>query len=149
MIVNKKIPNLTFKDLVVQLHLKNDYAENFKNFEVHYGGPIEITRGFVLHSNDYFISSTVAVDQNFSVTSTLEILRALSQNRGPQNFLVCLGYTGWSPGQLESEVQDNHWMVVEANDNLLFETSLSEKWRNSMATIGVDPMVLSIDSGHA
>lgn len=149
LIINKHIPNLNFKDLLTQLHLNIELPPTAENFEVYYGGSIEITRGFVLHTQDYAIDSTVMIDGNLAVTSTLEILRAIAHNRGPQSFLVCMGYTGWTAGQLENEIQENNWMIVEANPNLLFDTSLAEKWRLSMATIGVDPSILSIDSGHA
>ena len=149
LIINKHIPNLTFKDLITQLHLNVDLDDYVPNFDVHYGGPIEVTRGFVLHSADYKIDSTVMLSGKICITSTLEILRALAANRGPENFLVCLGYTGWAAGQLETEIQENDWMIVDASQDLIFNTVLDHKWRNSMAAIGVDPTTLSIESGHA
>ncbi len=149
LMINKHIPNLTFKDLITQLHLNVELEDYTENFDVHYGGPIEITRGFVLHSADYKIDSTVTLGGKICITSTLEILRALATGRGPENFLVCLGYTGWIAGQLETEIQENDWMIVDATKDLIFNTVLDHKWRNSMAAIGVDPATLSIESGHA
>ena len=148
-IINKKIPNLTFKDLTLQLNLNINLNPAVENFDVYYGGPIEITRGFVLHSSDYKIDSTVMLDKNICITSTLEILRALAKNQGPEEFLVCLGYTAWNAGQLETELQENDWIVVDATQELIFKTSMERKWKSSMATIGVDPSILSIESGHA
>jgi putative transcriptional regulator len=149
LIINKHIPNLTFKSLLDQLHLNVDMEPDVDNFEVHYGGPIEVTRGFVLHTNDFMLEASVAVNDKTAITSTLEILRALAQGGGPENYLICLGYTGWTAGQLENEIQENDWLVVESTEDLIFHTTPSDKWRTSMAAIGVDPSVLSIHSGHA
>ncbi|RZI46924.1 YqgE/AlgH family protein [Candidatus Finniella inopinata] len=149
LIINKNIRNFLFKDLIAQLHLNIEVSESLNHPKVYYGGPVEITRGFVLHSPDYKIDSTVVLDKHICITSTLEILRALAKKQGPENSLVCLGYTGWTAGQLETEIQDNDWIIIDATDDLIFKTSLEEKWHHSMAAIGVDPATLSIEIGHA
>lgn len=149
LIINKYIPNLNFKGLLDQLHLNVDLELGVKNFEVHYGGPIEVTRGFVLHTKDFMLDSSVAVNDQMAITSTLEILRALAQGGGPENYLICLGYTGWTAGQLESEIQENDWMIVDGTEDLIFHTIPPAKWRTSMAAIGVNPSVLSMQCGHA
>ncbi len=147
LVINKILPDLTFKELLSQLNI--DYITSSNDFIVHYGGPIDLSRGFVLHTSDYTIDTTIQVNENFSITSTLEILRALARGNGPEKYIVCLGYTGWSAGQLEQELQDNGWLIVESTEELVFDPYLEAKWRSSLAAIGVDPAVLSLESGHA
>ncbi len=147
LVINKILPDLTFKDLLNQLNI--DHMPSSSDLIVHYGGPIDLSRGFVLHSSDYHIDTTIEVGDCFSITSTLEILRALARGTGPEKYLICLGYTGWSAGQLEQELQNNGWLVVEPTEELVFDPYLETKWRSSLAALGVDPAVLSLESGHA
>ncbi len=146
-ITNKVFPSLAFSELLEQLSIPMN--EKVQSTTLFYGGPSELTRGFVLHSPDFQVDSSVAIDENFAITSTLEILRAIAAGRGPVNSIVSLGYNGWSPGQLEREIQENVWMVVESDPNLVFNAPIDDKWRLSMERIGVDPAILSIESGHA
>lgn len=144
---NKVFPSLTFSELLDQLNISsNTQAHETTLF---YGGASELTRGFVLHSPDFQVESSVAINENFAITSTLEILRAIAVGRGPMNSIVSLGYNGWGPGQLEQEIQENVWMVVESDPNLVFNAPIDDKWRLSMKRIGVDPATLSIESGRA
>lgn len=147
LITNKPLNSLNFQELLRQLEIAPNYLS--KKVAMHYGGPVEVSRGFVLHSADYVSDSTVMVNEIFAVTSTLDVLRNLAQGYGPKNYLVTLGYVGWAEGQLEQELHDNVWMVVEATEELVFNFHIEVKWRAALAQIGVDPAVLSLDSGHA
>ncbi|MCX7338521.1 MAG: YqgE/AlgH family protein [Alphaproteobacteria bacterium] len=149
LMINRALPSFTFTDLLKQLGITVRSITD--DCAIYYGGPVEVSRGFVLHTDDYTIDSTVSIDgdDRFGITSTLEILRALAHGSGPKKSLICLGYTGWGPGQLEQEVQENSWLVAEPTETLLFGTNADEMWRSSLASIKVDPLVLSIQYGHA
>lgn len=147
LMINKTFPSLTFRELLRQLNIP--ISTMCRDLTMHYGGPVEISRGFVLHSCDFQVESTVVVDTSFAITSTLEILKVIAQGDGPKHIVATLGYSGWGPGQLEQEIQENTWMVVDATPELVFHSAMDEKWRLCMAQIGVDPAVLSLDCGRA
>ncbi len=113
------------------------------------GGPVEPGRGFVLHSNDYNTEATLQVDDRVSLTATLEILRDIALGRGPAEFMVMLGYSGWSGGQLEEEVAANGWLICPANHDIMFDDSHMNKYLRVMNSMGIDPNLISADSGHA
>jgi putative transcriptional regulator len=118
--------------------------------KVHRGGPVETTRGFVLHSADYFSeSSTLPIDDDVCLTATLEILKAIANGRGPENALLALGYAGWAPGQLENEIQANGWLFCPASAGIIFDPNLDAKYERALASLGVDPARLASDAGHA
>ena len=117
LIVNKPLQEINFKELLDQLGI--DRGDLTIDMDVQYGGPVETGRGFVLHTAEYEQSGTIAVDDNVGLTATVEILRDIAGNRGPKQSLLALGYAGWGPGQLESEIQQNAWLNVPADDNLL------------------------------
>lgn len=147
LIINKPLNSLTFLDLLSQLEIPSSRLT--KRVPMYSGGPVEVSRGFVLHSHEYQSDSTVKVGGNFYVTATLDVLRALSHGNGPNNFLLTLGYVGWGAGQLELELHENLWMVVEPTHELVFNTSLDLKWKASMAVLGVNPAVLNMEAGRA
>lgn len=147
LIVNKGLPAVTFEELLIQMNV--DVSNIAPQVPVHYGGPVEIGRGFVLHSSDYASESTVLIENGFAMTATLDILRAIAQNEGPRDTLLALGYVGWGSGQLENEIQENGWLTIEADPDLIFGSDLENKWRQALATLGIDPAVLSFEIGHA
>jgi putative transcriptional regulator len=100
---------------------------------VHYGGPVELDYGFVLHSADYEDASTVIVDQRFAMTANTEILRAISGDEGPSQSLFVFGYAGWAPNQLEGELADNAWFVIPADEELVFGADAETKWQRALA----------------
>jgi putative transcriptional regulator len=153
--INQPAPQITFHDLLVQLDIISDdqpirlpgYAGEMR---VHRGGPVETGRGFVLHSGDYFVeSSTLPIDENISLTATLEILKAIARGGGPQKALLALGYAGWAPGQLEREINDNGWLHCPALPDLIFDPDISTKYERAMGLIGIDPARLASEAGHA
>ena len=144
--INQRVDGLTFAQLLSQLNIKT-----FPNHDIaiHSGGPVETGRGFVLHTSDYFQSSTLKISDDISLSATVDILELLAKGEGPRKALLALGYAGWGAGQLEDEMTRNSWLTVDASDDLLFNTPLEEKWTKAMAMAGIDSVKLSAEAGHA
>ncbi|MCS0497564.1 YqgE/AlgH family protein [Ancylobacter mangrovi] len=154
-IVNQPANHINFTDLLVQLdvipqeeriHLPNSAG----GVKVLRGGPVETGRGFVLHSADFFIQdSTLPIDDGICLTATLDILKAIAAGGGPASAVLALGYAGWAPGQLENEIQQNGWLHCPADTALVFGADTAAKYERALRKIGIDPGMLSSDSGHA
>jgi putative transcriptional regulator len=148
LIVNKPMPDLTFTGLLDQLKIPQ--GPNSREIMVHFGGPVERGRGFVLHSSDYASEqSTMPIGDHYGMTATQDVLTALGQGEGPSTALLALGYAGWGPGQLEAELARNDWLTAEAPAELVFAADTSEKWSGALRSMGVDPLALSSTSGRA
>ena len=147
LVVNRLIESMTFPEMLKQLDIEPSEPENV--IRVLLGGPVEQARGFVLHSPDYLQDASMVVDDDVALTATIDILRAIADGAGPRNRLLALGYAGWGPGQLDSEILHNGWLNVSADDDLVFGEDLDAKWERAMAKIGIDPLLLSDDAGHA
>lgn len=147
LVVNKPFDEITFPDLLEQLNIEGKCAD--ERIDVHFGGPVEQSRGFVLHSPDYVRDATLVVDEDIALTATIDILRNIADGHGPTRRLLALGYAGWGPGQLDQEILNNGWLNVDADDNLIFGDDLGVKWQQAMDKIGIDPRMLSDDAGHA
>lgn len=154
-VINRPAEHLSFVDLLQQLDLiPEDRAinvpANLECMSVFVGGPVETGRGFVLHSADYFSSdSTLTIDGSVCLTATIDILRAIAQGSGPDKSLLALGYAGWAPGQLESEIQANGWLTCPGDAELVFDLYASEKYALALAKLGVDPSYLVNQAGNA
>ncbi len=147
LVINRKLEALTFPDLLEQLGIKPlDIGERIV---IHFGGPVEAGRGFVLHSADYTQETTLQVDQEVALTATVDILKDMAGGAGPNRSLLALGYSGWGPGQLDSEIKANGWLHVAPDNDLVFGPDLDGKWLRAMDKIGIDPRMLSEDAGHA
>lgn len=117
---------------------------------VHIGGPVETGRGFVLHSADYHaVNSTLKIDQSFSLTATIDILKAMASGRGPDRSMLALGYAGWAAGQLEDEIQANGWLHCPADPEIVFSSDLDAKYDRAISKIGIDLSHLVSEAGHA
>lgn len=147
LVVNRLFGTVTFADLVEQLDTTITTPAN--NQPVHYGGPVEAGRGFVLHSTDYVQEGTLMVNDKVALTATIDILRAISEERGPQRNLLLLGYAGWGPGQLDAEIQANGWLTVPGDEDLLYDSKLTDKWQRAIGKLGFDLSKLSGEAGHA
>jgi|TARA_Y100000294_G_scaffold77171_1_gene72601 putative transcriptional regulator len=147
LVVNRALESLTFPDMLEQLGIDPRGAGDKIN--VHLGGPVESGRGFVLHSRDYLQEATMIVDHDVALTATIEILKAIADGEGPRQSLLALGYAGWGPGQLDTEIKGNGWLHVAADADLVFGPDLDSKWQRAMDKIGIDPRMLSDDAGHA
>src|SRR5215467_7731690 len=147
LVVNRRVGSITFEDLLQQLGL----GPNRRNDEirVHFGGPVEQGRGFVLHSADYSQAGTMQVDDAMALTATLDILKEMAAGGGPRRSLLALGYAGWGPGQLDAEIQANGWLSVSSDEALIFDADLDRKWERAIGKIGIDFSMLSGDAGHA
>ena len=144
LVVNKLMENVDFPDLLEQLNISGGGSVN-----VHFGGPVETGRGFVLHSADFVEDATLVINEAVALTATIDILKAIAAGKGPQRSLLALGYAGWGPGQLDSEIQRNGWLSVPADEALIFGGSHKDRWERAMAKIGININMLSGDAGHA
>jgi putative transcriptional regulator len=155
LVVNQRARSVKFADLLVQLNvIKPEEAIRLPpsagGLPVLRGGPVEAQRGFVLHSADYGVDdSTTPIDDGVSLTVTTDILRAIARGSGPGRALLALGYAGWAPGQLESEIQGNGWLSCPADDEILFDSDLKSKYTRALRKLGVDPAMLATEAGHA
>jgi putative transcriptional regulator len=145
LVVNKTVAQPSLVELMRQLGIEGD---GLNRGRVHFGGPIEAGRGFVLHSTDYAEEGTLVVD-NVGLTATMDILRAIGRGEGPQRRFFALGYAGWGPGQLDAEIQANGWLTVPSDDTILFDDGNDDKWRRAIAKLGIDPFALSGTAGRA
>ena len=130
LIINKRLNEFTFSDLMFQLPIKN--YERLNEVMLYNGGPLEKVRGMVLHSDDYVKEGTIVVGNGVAVSSTAEIISDIAFNRGPQNKLVALGYSFWQPRQLEAEIYENYWLVTDSDREILFNTADEEKWQRAL-----------------
>ena len=144
-VINQALTDVDFGDLVDQLQLPQAKRAPV----VHFGGPVETGRGFVLHSTDFERDDTVRLTDGLSLTGTVDILRAISEGRGPNRAIFALGYAGWGPGQLEAELQANAWLTVPADEDLIFSTDLTGKWDLALGRLGVSPLMLALEGGRA
>ena len=148
LIVNKPSRDIRFHTLLEQLDLEVGPAK--RDIQVHFGGPVEHERGFVLHSSDYMAeAATLRVSDSFGMTATLAVLEDIAKGSGPSSALLALGYSGWGPGQLEEEILQNGWLTCNAVPSLVFGDDDAGKWEAALATLGVDPLTLSSTAGHA
>ena len=147
LVINKPLGSLTMGELFSQLDISPGGI--VKERPVHFGGPVEAGRGFVLHTADYNEEATLVVGGNIAVTATFEILRAIGKGKGPRQSLFALGYAGWAPGQLDAEIQANGWLSVAADDDIIFDSDYDGKWRRVLGKLGIDLSKLSSDAGHA
>lgn len=148
LILNKQSADVRMSDVLDQLEIEP--SRQAAAMPVHFGGPVETGRGFVLHSDDYQSSlHTLAVPGGYGMTATLDILEEIAQDKGPTRALMMLGYAGWGPGQLEKEIVHNGWLTASATPDLIFETSAASKWSEAIKSLGIDPLGLSATAGHA
>lgn len=148
LIVNKPAPDLSFGNLLDHLNIAR--APEGREIRVHYGGPVERGRGFVLHSADWDgEAATMRVPGGFRLTATLDVLEALARGAGPERALLALGYSGWGAGQLESEILRNDWLIADALPEIVFSAPDAEKWGLALRALGIDPITLSHTAGRA
>ncbi len=155
LIINQRASHISFPDLLERLGIisENDetaITDEVGRMSIHVGGPVETGRGFVLHSSDYFAEdSTLPIEDGVCLTATIDILKAIAAGNGPDRAILALGYAGWSPGQLESEIQANGWLSCPADPDIVFDPNLEAKYARALAKIGIDPSHLVSDVGHA
>lgn len=146
-VVNRPITRPSFDDLLEQLEVLP--APPRRRVELFRGGPVDSARGFVLHTSDWTGEGSLKVTESTALTASLDVLKAIAEGGGPREGLLALGYAGWGPGQLDSEIQQNAWLSVPADDTLVFDSGHDTKWRRAFAKLKVDPLLLSDVAGHA
>ena len=144
--IGAEVGGLGFHDLLRQVDLKAGQAADAP---VHFGGPVEVRRGFVLHSRDWSGQDTAEVAGLWALTGTIDVLRAIGEGKGPTRWVAALGYAGWGAGQLDGELTRPGWLNVPGDPALLFETTAANRWDRAMATAGIDPRLLTSGAGRA
>lgn len=146
-VVNRPL-DMTLHTLLEQVSIPLE-SEAFKSIPIHFGGPVQVDRGFVLHSPLGNWQSTLAVSSEIGLTTSKDILQAVARGEGPGKLLVTLGYAGWAPGQLEQELAQNAWLTVPAKPEVIFDLSAEERLPAAMKLLGIDFAALSDQAGHA
>lgn len=147
LVINRPFQRLSVAELLQQLDV--DPGEEYQAIPVRAGGPVEPSRGFVVHSADYEQPSTLKITDQISLTATLDILRDMAMSRGPKRALVALGYAGWAPGQLDKELTRHGWLNCPASEAIMFDAPMDQMWSRAMSSIGIDVRMLSGEAGHA
>lgn len=153
-IINRPLETPRPKDFLTQLSIITEnevdkIPDELIASDLYSGGPVEPGRGFVLHSAEYEGESTIKVAKDLYLTATLEVLREIAVGRGPKRYILALGYSGWSAGQLEDEISSNGWLVTNADSDLIYSDNYDAKYNQAMNSMGIDPALLSSDAGHA
>ncbi|OYY72353.1 YqgE/AlgH family protein [Sphingomonas sp. 28-63-12] len=144
--IGARIDDLGLHEILEQFDIDVGEAPNAP---VHFGGPVEPGRGFVLHSNDWGGQDTIGVAGRWSLSGTIDILRAIAQGRGPTRWVVALGYAGWGEGQLDRELTRHGWFSVEGDSGLIFDTPAETRWQRAFERAGIDPRLLASSTGQA
>ncbi|MGI8704811.1 MAG: YqgE/AlgH family protein [Sphingomicrobium sp.] len=148
--IGHKRAGLRFRALLKQLDIDPGEAPDCA---VHHGGPVESGRGFILHSTDWGGQDSLHVSgpkgSIFAMTGTIDVLKAIAEGRGPSQWIAALGYAGWDEGQLEQEMTRHGWFAADGDDAILFETPTDERWAAAFKSAGVDPRLLSSQTGAA
>ncbi len=147
LIINKRLNEFTFSDLMFQIPIKN--YERLNEIMLYNGGPLEKVRGMVLHSDDYIKDGTLIIGKGIAVSSTTEIISDIAFDRGPEDKLVALGYSFWQPRQLEAEIYENYWLVTNSDKEILFHTSDEDKWQRAIDETKIDLSHLVSITGRA
>ena len=147
LIINKVLDSVSFDQLLSQLDIET--ANTGDAPRVHFGGPVESGRGFVLHSADYMQDSSIAVDDSTALTATVDILRDVATGDGPRKRMLAIGYAGWGAGQLETEIHENAWLHAPVSEELLFDEDNETKWDRALKSLGVEVSLLSGTAGRA
>ncbi|WP_372627349.1 YqgE/AlgH family protein [Arsukibacterium sp.] len=141
--------NVTVAELLEQLEIEFDGNSAVARRAVCAGGPVQSDRGFVLHSPKGGYHSSLELNNGLMVTTSKDILMDLTTKAAPEKFLLALGYAGWTAGQLEQEISDNSWLVIPADNTIIFDLSHAEKWQSATATMGIKTWQLTTEAGHA
>ena len=146
-IINRE-SEISLADVMQQMKIpyQSDKANTGSVFT---GGPVQANRGFVLHRPIGNWDSSLIVNDTVALTTSRDILEAIADNQGPDDNIITLGYAGWGPGQLEQEMADNTWLSCPAEEQIIFNTPIEERWQAAANLIGVDLQLLSNDAGHA
>lgn len=151
LVINHALPGMQFKHLLNELGIASNIEvdPSVLKTPLMNGGPVDTGRGFLLHSADFQVKESISMDDEIYISGTIDSLKALAKGNGPAEKLIMFGYAGWSAGQLDEEIQNNSWLVCNADPALIFEASHEQKWDQAIAGLGFDPAMLSGESGRA
>ena len=148
LIINKPIDGISFHELMMKFDI--NVMPGATSLPILFGGPVQMGRGFVLHSADYASPDTsMSVSGEYSLTATVDVLRAIAEGHGPKKAVLALGYAGWGTGQIEAEIMANGWIHCDADEHILFDTDYDAKWKTALAKLGADISGLSSEAGRA
>ena len=133
----------------IDLKLAEGLRSSVTEEPIMFGGPVQDDRGFVLHSPGGRYSSSLSVTDEVAFTTSIDVLEAVASGAGPKRMLVSIGYAGWSPGQLEEEISRNGWLTVGADARVLFDLPIEERYTAAIKLLGIDPLMLATEAGHA
>ena len=133
----------------IELTIADGLHSNVENEPIMFGGPVQDDRGFVLHTPGAPYSSSLTVTDEVAFTTSIDVLEAVAAGNGPTRLLVSIGYAGWSPGQLEDEIGRNGWLTVGADPHVMFDLPIEERYNAAIKLLGIDPMMLASEAGHA
>jgi putative transcriptional regulator len=146
-IINRE-SEITLDDVMQQMKIPY-HPDKSKDETVFTGGPVQINRGFILHRPTGNWDSSLIVNDSVALTTSRDILEAIAGNKGPDDTIIALGYAGWGPGQLEQEMAANTWLSCQAEEQIIFNTPVEDRWQAAADLIGVDIQLMSNDAGHA
>ncbi len=146
-VVNRPLKAPTFEDLLEQLSIAP--LPPARRIDLYAGGPVDNVRGFVLHTADWTSDASLHVDQGLALTASLDVLKVIAAGGGPRAGILALGYAGWGPGQLDSEIGNNVWLSVPADEQLVFDSDHETKWVRALGKLHIQPSQLSSVAGHA
>jgi putative transcriptional regulator len=147
LVLNRPLRTPSFESLLQQLDVQP--CPPARRIQLCQGGPVDGARGFVLHTADWTGDGSLRVDERVALTASLDVLQAIAAGQGPDRGLLALGYASWGPGQLDEEIQQNAWLNAPASLDLVFDGDHGSKWRRALASLKVDPLLLSAAAGHA
>lgn len=147
-VINHPMP-LNVSELLAQLDIEHNSASPAAKAQVCAGGPVQPDRGFVLHTPKAGFASSLQLTDELMVTTSKDILQQLTGDQSPEKFILALGYAGWSAGQLEQEIADNSWLVIPADNTIIFDLSHADKWQGATQKLGIQTWQLSPVAGHA
>lgn len=146
-IVNHRLKEFSFSDLAVDLPFS--FQEKGLPVSLYNGGPIDRTKGFILHSDEYQLPDSINTGGGIAVSSSLEVLKDIASGKGPKQRIIALGYAGWAPNQLEKEILNNQWLVIEANQDLVLGSQDTSKWESALSSLGIDNINFPTTYGHS
>jgi len=151
LVINQEVQGVAFNELLKQLDMASDIKVDLDALKlpVMQGGPVDNSRGFLLHSSDFKQKDTIDIDEQFALSGTIDALEDVARGEGPKDMLFILGYAGWTSGQLDEEIQQNAWLIADADTKLVFNEDAQAKWDQAVQQLGIDPAMLASDFGNA
>lgn len=146
-IIDRRLPEITGERIFRELDIA--FLKEMGNIPLHFGGPVHVGEIFIVHSPPFHWTGCLQVSPEFGLSNTTDILESIAMGRGPSEYLIALGCSGWGAGQLEDEMRENAWLTSAASSKIVFRTPLEQRWRAAIQNLGIDPGLLSGEAGHA